>query len=169
MEQLQAEGIRGPALINRMVVHIPNLQRIWEGTSDSQLAALCDEFPGFYAYAQLMEDTAAAERQQSTRPYDEFAALPEPLRQMMQVVLADAAPIELGYQRLKEVGNPASRRADLDRLDAMYRTWRLRRADFLGELRSPTASVPGKVIEFLTHCLATIVDGIERARDGVTR
>jgi hypothetical protein len=169
MQQLAAQGIHGPAVIDQMVAHLPNLQRIWDGASDTQLAALCDEFPGFYQYAQLMEDAAVAERQKPTRWYDDMSALPDPLRQMMQIVLADAATIELGYQRCKSVGNPARRGADRDHLDAMYRAWHVAREDFLGKLRSPTAGVPIKGIEFLAHCLTTIVDGIERARADLRR
>lgn len=169
MQQLAAEGIRGPAVIDQMVAHLPNLQRIWEGASDVQLAALCDEFPRFYEYPQLMEDAAVAERQKPARWYDDMSALPDPLRQMMQTVLADAAAIELGYQRLQYPADAPVKQIDRDRFDAMYRAWCLAREDFIGALRSPAAGVPLKVIEFLANCLTTIADGIDRARAGLTR
>jgi hypothetical protein len=33
--------------------YVPDLHKIWVGTSDQQLMALSNEFPGFYRYALL--------------------------------------------------------------------------------------------------------------------
>ena len=62
IQQLTAEGVHGLAVIERMVGHLPDLHRIWVGTSDHQLATLCNDFPGFSRYASLMEEAADAER-----------------------------------------------------------------------------------------------------------
>jgi len=49
MQQLSAEGVNdAPAIINRMMGYTPDLHKIWVGTSDDQLIALSNEFPGFY-------------------------------------------------------------------------------------------------------------------------
>ena len=73
MQQLHAEGIRGLAVLDRMVTYLPDMQRIWEGASDAQLQQLCDEFPGFYQYAQIMEevlrDCSRRDREILTRFY----------------------------------------------------------------------------------------------------
>jgi hypothetical protein len=66
IQQLTAEGVHGPAMIGRMVGHLPDLQLMRVGTSDNQLAMLCDEFPGFRRYASLMEEAAEAERKKVT-------------------------------------------------------------------------------------------------------
>ena len=51
MQQLSAEGVNdAPAIINRMMGYTPDLHKIWVGTSDDQLIALSNEFPGFYPY-----------------------------------------------------------------------------------------------------------------------
>jgi hypothetical protein len=42
MQQLDAEGIRGPTVHVRMLMYLPDLQRIWRGTADAQLQHLCD-------------------------------------------------------------------------------------------------------------------------------
>jgi len=42
IQQLTAEGVHGLAVIERMVGHLPDLHRIWVGTSDHQLATLCN-------------------------------------------------------------------------------------------------------------------------------
>jgi hypothetical protein len=42
--------------------YVPDLHKIWVGTSDQQLMALSNEFPGFYRYALIMEEASEAER-----------------------------------------------------------------------------------------------------------
>ena len=48
---------------------MPDLHKIWVGTSDQQLMALSNEFPGFYRYALIMEEASEAERNKASRPY----------------------------------------------------------------------------------------------------
>jgi hypothetical protein len=56
MQQLSAQGVNDPhAIINRMIGYVPDLHKIWVRTSDDQLIALSNEFPGFYRYALIME------------------------------------------------------------------------------------------------------------------
>src|ERR1700752_5173443 len=63
MQQLSAQGVNdAPAIINRMMGYVPDLHKIWVGTSDDQLIALSNEFPGFYRYALIMEEASEAER-----------------------------------------------------------------------------------------------------------
>src|SRR5271165_6767759 len=50
MQQLSAQGVNDPdAIINRMMGYVPDLHKIWVRTSDDQLIALSNEFPGFTA------------------------------------------------------------------------------------------------------------------------
>ncbi len=52
MQQLAAQGVHETdAIINRMMGYVPDLHKIWVGTSDHQLTALSRDFPGFYRYA----------------------------------------------------------------------------------------------------------------------
>ena len=77
MQQLAAEGVNdAPAIINRMMGCVPDLHKIWVGTSDDQLMALSDEFSGFYRYALVMEEASEAERNKPSRPYDGMSQLP---------------------------------------------------------------------------------------------
>lgn len=47
VHQLSAQGVNDAhAIINRMMGYVPDLHRIWVGTSDDQLIALSNEFPG---------------------------------------------------------------------------------------------------------------------------
>jgi hypothetical protein len=71
MRQLADEGVPRSAIIDRMTAYVVDLGKIWNATTDDQLAALCDAYPGFHAYAVLMEEAAEAERRKPARPYDE--------------------------------------------------------------------------------------------------
>jgi len=71
MQQLSAQGVdSAPAIIDRMMGYMPDLHRIWVGTTDDQRIALSNEFPGFYRYALVMEEASEAERNKKSRPYD---------------------------------------------------------------------------------------------------
>jgi len=49
MQQLAAQGGNdAPAIINRMMGYVPDLHGMRVGTTDDQLIALSNEFPGFY-------------------------------------------------------------------------------------------------------------------------
>src|SRR5450631_4622166 len=78
MQQLAAQGDNdGHAIINRMMGYVPDLHKIWVGTSDDQLMALSNEFPGFYRYALIMEEASEAERNKPSRPSDGLAQFSE--------------------------------------------------------------------------------------------
>lgn len=164
IQQLDADGIRGPAVIDPMLPYLPDLQRIWKGTADAQLQHLCDEFPGFYEYAQVMERAAEVERQKPSRLYDEFPALTGALKDSLNTLLGDAATLERGYQRMMDAGAPPGMHADTVRLDALYGKWLIERDHFLRDLRLPSAAIPEKVTEYLTKCFVAIAAGIQRAR-----
>lgn len=101
MQQLAAQGVNdGHAIINRMMGYVPDLHKIWVGTSDDQLMALSNEFPGFYRYALTMEEASEVERNMASRPYDGMAQLSEQQKQMAAQLLTTAATLERGYQGL---------------------------------------------------------------------
>ena len=86
MQQLSAQSVNDAhAIINRMMGYVPDLlvqelkahYKIWVGTSDDQLIALSNEFPGFYRYALIMEEASEAERNKASRPYDGMAQFSE--------------------------------------------------------------------------------------------
>jgi hypothetical protein len=55
MQQLSAQGVNdAPAIINRMMGYVPDLHKIWVGTSDDQLIALSNEFPGLVAANEFL-------------------------------------------------------------------------------------------------------------------
>lgn len=123
MQRLAAEGVNEPpAIINRMMGNVPVLHQIWVGTSDAQLLALSREFPGFYRYAQIMEDAASAERERPSRAYDGIAPFPPALQEQGGQLLTTAATLERGYQALL-----SSRRAgvqpEIDAMHSQHQQW----------------------------------------------
>lgn len=92
MQQLSAQGVDDAhAIIDRMMGNVPDLHKIWVGTSNVQLIALSNEFSGFYRYALIMEEASEAERNKASRPYDDMAQFPEQHKQLAAQLLATAA------------------------------------------------------------------------------
>ena len=92
-------------IINRMMGYVPDLHKIWVRTSDDQLIALSNEFPGFYRYALIMEEASEAERNKPSRPYDGMAQFSEEHKQLAAQLLTTAATLERGYQAFLGSGN----------------------------------------------------------------
>ena len=85
--------------------YVPDLHKIWVGTSDQQLMAQSNEFPGFYRYALIMEEASEAERNKASRPYDGMAGFSEEHKQRAAQLLVAAANLERGYQAFRGSGN----------------------------------------------------------------
>ena len=142
MRQLAEESVPRPAIIGRMVAHVADLGAIWNATTDEQLAALCDEYPGFHTYAVLMEEAAEAERRKPARPYDDLPELPDALKQQLSSLLSTAARLECDYQSaLDAAGTPAAV-SSLAPLSRLHAEWEADRTRFSAAL--PGAGVPQK-------------------------
>jgi hypothetical protein len=108
MRQLADEGVPRSAIIERMTGYVVDLGKIWNTTTDEQLAALCREYPGFHTYAVLMEEAAAAERRKPARPYDDLPEFPDALKEQLSSLFGTAAKLERDYQSvLNAAGGPA--------------------------------------------------------------
>ena len=105
MQQLEASGVTEPhQVIDRMMGYTPELHQIWTGTSDRELMALAQDYPGFYRYAVIMETAFEQERQKPSRPYDGLPELSTANKHAMEKILTTAATLERGY--LAYQGNP---------------------------------------------------------------
>ena len=85
--------------------YVPDLHKIWVGTSDQQLMALSNEFPGFYRYALILEEASEAERNKASRPYDGMPGFSEEHKQRAAQLLVTVANLERGYQAFRGSGN----------------------------------------------------------------
>lgn len=105
MQQLGAEGVTDPAdIFNRMVGYVPELYQIWVNTSDKQLMALSREFPGFFRYAQIVEEASEAERNRTSRSYDGMSRVSDQHLQMGERLLTTAATLEHGFRAFRASG-----------------------------------------------------------------
>lgn len=160
--QLMAEGVKGPELIHRMVGHMPDLQRIWVGANDHQLAILCQEYAGFYEYASLMEEAAEAERANPGQSrYKDLPELDEKLKGKLSELLTDAAVLERQYQALIGAGTRKGG-VHIDELSRMHRQWLSKRERFIESLKE--ADLPKSVSEFVVPTLGQIADRISNLK-----
>lgn len=151
VRQLAAEGIMGRELIHRMLGHLPDLQRIWVGASDRQLALLCQDYPGFYQYASLMEEAAQTEQANPRRPYLEMPELNDSLKPVLAALLTEAATLEGGYQAVIDAKN--RRRTDIEfaELNRRHHQWLGDRERFVVMLKE--AAVPVRALEVIVPAL----------------
>ena len=161
MQQLAAQGVsEAHAIVNRMMGYVPDLHRIWVGTSDQQLMALSREFPGFYRYAHIMEEASEAERNKASRPYDGMAEFSEHHKQMGTQLLTTAATLERGYQAFRASGNLQVFQPHLTELGRLHRQWLSERDDFKSSLRAQGAEP--KVLENVNEAFRRLAERIEQ-------
>ncbi|QQU57986.1 transposase [Serratia liquefaciens] len=98
MQQLDVQGVTEPhQVINHMMGYTPELHQIWTGTTDKELMALTQEYPGFYRYALIMETAFEQESQKSSRSYDGMPEFAAAHKHTMEQILTTAATLERGY------------------------------------------------------------------------
>lgn len=161
MHQLSAQGVNDAhAIINRMMGYVPDLHKIWVGTSDAQLIALSNEFPGFYRYALIMEEASEAERNKASRPYDGMEPFPEQHKQLAAQLLATAATLERGYQAFRGSGNLQVVQPQVNELDKMHRQWLSDLESFKSALRAQSAEP--KALEYVNEAFGRLAERIKK-------
>lgn len=159
MQQLAAQGVNDPQdIINRMMGNVPELHKIWTGTTDDQLIALSNEFPGFYRYAFIMEEASEAERNRPSRPYDGIAQIAEQHRQMGAQLLTTAATLERGYQAYRSSGNLSVFQPQIKELDKLYQQWLVDLASFKNALAQ---GAEPKTLEAMDEVFARLAERIK--------
>lgn len=160
--QLMAEGVTDRELIHRMVGHMPDLQRIWVDANDQQLAMLCQDYPGFYEYANLMEEAAEAERANPRQKYQDLPELNDSLKPLLAALLTDAATLERGYQSLIEERNRPGIRRLTDELHECHRNWLAERERFILTLKE--AEMPKIVLEVVDPAIDEMAERIAQLK-----
>ena len=161
MQQLSAQGVRdAPAIIHRMMGYVPDLHTIWVGTSDDQLLALSNEFPGFYRYAVIMEEASEAERNKVSRPYDGMASFSEQHKQLAAQLLATAATLERGYQAFLGSGNLQVVQPQVNEMDKLHRQWLSDLERFKSSLREQ--GVEPMALEYVNEAFGRLAERIEK-------
>lgn len=166
VRQLAANGVTSRDLLYRMVGHLPDLQQIWVGANDRQLSVLCQDYPGFYKYASLMEEASEAERANPGHAsYKDLPQLDEPLKGKLSALLTDAAMLERRYQILIDA-RPRKTNAQIDELSRLHRQWLADRERFIESLKE--ADLPKNVCEFAVPTLRQMADQISNLEKRVS-
>jgi hypothetical protein len=142
VRQLAKEGVPRSAIIDRMAGYLVDLDKIWQSTTDEQLADLCREYPGFHTYAALIEEAVEAERRKSARPYDDLPELPDALKQQLSSLLGTAAKLERDYQSVFDAAGATAAPSWVLPLSQLHAQWEADLARFKAALQS--AGVPQK-------------------------
>ena len=160
IQQLAAQGVHdAPAILHRMMGYVPELHRIWVGTTDDQLMALSHEFPGFYRYARIMEEASEAERQKASRPYDGLTPLSEPYRQQGADLLTTAATLERGYQALRGSHRQGAQ-PQVREMDQLHQQWLSDLERFKRALRAQGAEP--RALEYVNEAFGHIAERIKQ-------
>ena len=161
MQQLSAQGVNDAhAIINRMMGYVPDLHKIWVGTSDDQLIALSNEFPGFYRYALIMEEAFEAERNKASRPYDGMAQFSEQHKQLADQLLTTAATLERGYQAFRGSGNRQVFQPQVNEMGKLHRQWLSDLENFKNSLRAQGAEP--MALEYVNEAFGRIAERIKK-------
>lgn len=159
VRQLEAKGIGGAALLERMLGHVLDLQRIWS-TSDESLAALCRQYPGLYRYGMLMEAAAEAESKKATTSYGHLPALPASVRATLAQLLTDGATLERGFQTVLDARGQPNQWVQIEVLEDHHERWTRSLAGLPGALRS--ADVPDESRALLRRILEPMAKRIDQ-------
>ncbi len=135
--QLEAKGITGNALLEHLVGHILDLQRLWSTVSDETLIRLCQRYPGLRRYGLLMEEAAQAENKKaSTAGHSHLAQLPESVKPTVAQLLSLGASLERGLQAVIDAQGQRDTSIEDALLDTNLQQWATKLAGLSGELRS---------------------------------
>lgn len=161
MQQLSALGVsESHAIINRMAGYLPELHKIWVGTSDQQLMALSQEFPGFYRYALIMEEASEAERNKVSRSYDGLAELSEEHKQRAAQLLITAATLERGFQAFRGSGNLQVFQPQVNELRGLHLQWQSDLDSFKNSLLAQ--GTEPKALKHLSDAFERLAERIKR-------
>lgn len=165
MLQLEQHGVVGPQLVPAMAAFLPDLDQIWNNTTNAQLPELCRDYPAFYRYANVMEEAAEADRREPSVLSKQLGApLPGPLRSQILNLLKAAATLENGYQSLLDAGRSRNMTPYVRLLDDLHRRWRDEKFAFLTALH--TSGTPDRTVEFLSQALEQFGERIARLAEG---
>jgi hypothetical protein len=139
--------------------YVPDLHKIWVGTSDQQLMALSNEFPGFYRYALVMEEASEAERNKASQPYDDMAGFSEEHKQRAAQLLVTAANLERGYQAFRGSGNLQVFQPKSTSWAGCIRQWPSDVDGFKNSLRAQGAEP--KALEYVNEAFSRLTERIK--------
>ena len=140
--------------------YVPDLHKIWVGTSDQQLMALSNEFPGFYRYALIIGRGVRSRAQQGITALDGMAGFSEEHKQRAAQLLVTAANLERGYQAFRGSGNLQVFRPQVSELGRLHRQWLSDLDGFKNSLRAQGAEP--KALEYVNEAFSRLTERIKQ-------
>ena len=150
VHQLAVHRLSDSALVDHMVGYMADLQRLWNSTTDEELAALCEDYPGFVRYATLMENLSEVMRSGVGVPahIQQLSPFAAPLKGAMEKLLSEGAALERRFQqrmdesrarrfRTNAIQEQSPDTADLNRL---YDQWRAAVGQLMAKVSVPETS-----------------------------
>lgn len=122
---------------------------------------MCEEYPGFYQYASLMEEGAEAERAKPERSYDGLAPLNYKLRKMLEELLTEAEKLGQGCRTAIEARSQPGRRVFME-VNKRHRKWLGSPERFIQEAKEE--GVLDKVWEFLDPVMNDMLERIAKLK-----
>ena len=159
VRQLEAQGMGGAALLEHMVGHVLDLQRLWSTTSDETLAFLCREYPGLYRYGMLMEEAAEAESKKATTAYGHLPELPVSLKAPVAQLLTKGAALERGLQTVLDARGPQDMWVEMEILEGQHQEWTVQLAGLSGDFLA--GNMPGEACGILTRIFEPMAQRID--------
>ncbi|HEN3638651.1 TPA: transposase [Yersinia enterocolitica] len=168
MQQLDVRGIKEPHLvINHMMGYTPELHQIWTGTTDKELIALTQEYPGFYRYALIMETAFEQESQKASRSYDGMTELSASHKKVMEKILTTAATLERGYLAYQE-NVLAAFDGQIAQLELSFNSWRVNVENFNKTLNTDENIIPMQR-DYIHSGLTRIIDRLMDLQVSIVR
>ncbi|MEX3555524.1 MAG: hypothetical protein VB131_02475 [Burkholderia gladioli] len=158
VSQLEANGIRGADLLAHMAAYTPDLQRLWNTTSDELLVSLCHKYPGLYRYGELFEQAWIKDADR-TRPEQE---LPDSIKPTVLRLLADGATLEREYQTILDARTQRDLWVQAELLEHTSQQWTTLLAQLPAMLQE--ADVPEASRATIRGILKPMAQRIERLR-----
>lgn len=173
VRQLAAQGVSDAALVDQMMGYMASLQQLWTSTTDDELHALCQEYPGFVRYATLMEDLSERLRTGVGVPahVKALAPIPEPIKRAMERLLSEGADLERALQERIDESGPRRHRVEVSPrqgretgdLEKRFREWSAAIGPFVAEVRA--AGLGGQTQELLLQGVDMMAGRIERLHE----
>lgn len=165
VRQLEAQGLDDAALLEQMVGHVLDLQRLWSTTSDETLAFLCRQYPGLYRFGLLMEKAAEIENKQTAASYGHLPEPPASVKATVAQLLTNGAALERGFQTVLDAREPGDHWVDAELLDGQYQDWTARLAGLSSVLL--VTKVPEESSVMLMRVFEPMAQRIEQLHDRV--
>ncbi|RZF23427.1 hypothetical protein EVC45_44635 [Paraburkholderia sp. UYCP14C] len=158
VRQLEANGIRGVALLAHMAAYTPDLQRLWNSTSDELLVSLCRTYPSLYRYGELFEQAWLKDARRM-KPEQE---LPDSIKPTVLRLLSDGATLEREFQTILDARPHRDLWVKAELLEHTWQQWTTLLAQLPALLQE--ADVPNISWETMRDILEPMAQRIEDLR-----